>query len=129
MSSILTLSKRGGGYGRTPPEAGLMSEKERRRKVELESIVEGRMSIREVSQRLGLSYLQCRRSYKRYRQEADRGLVHRSRGRCSNRARPEGFRQAVLERYRGRYEGFGPTLASKISAAPGKPNSLNTGRT
>jgi len=56
----------------------LMSEKERRRKVELEGIVEGRMSIREVSQKLGLSYRQCRRSYKRYGQEGDRGLIHRS---------------------------------------------------
>jgi hypothetical protein len=57
----------------------LMSEKERRRKVEFDGIVDGRMSIREVSHKLGLSYRQCRRSYKRYRQEGDRGLVHRSR--------------------------------------------------
>ena len=30
-----------------------------RRKVEFEGIVEGRMTIREVSQKLGLSYRQC----------------------------------------------------------------------
>ena len=97
----------------------LMSEKERRRKVELEGIVEGRMSIREVSQKLGLSYRQCRRSYKRYREEGDQGLVHRSRGRRSNRARPERFRRAVLERYRERYDGFGPTLAVEKLAEEG----------
>ncbi len=97
----------------------LMSEKERRRKVELEGVVEGRMTVRQASQRLGLSYRQCRRSYRRYRREGDQGLVHRSRGRPSNRARPEGFRRAVLERYRERYEGFGPTLASEKLADEG----------
>jgi molybdenum-dependent DNA-binding transcriptional regulator ModE len=96
-----------------------MSEKERRRKVEFEGVVEARMTVREASQGLGLSYRQCRRSYKRYRQEGDRGLVHRSRGRRSNRARPEEFRGAVLERYRERYEGFGPTLAVEKLADEG----------
>jgi hypothetical protein len=56
----------------------LMSEKERRRKVEFERIVEERMTIRQASQRLELSYRQCRRSYRRYREEGDRGLVHGS---------------------------------------------------
>ena len=97
----------------------LMSAKERRRKVEFEGIVEGRMSIREVSQKLGLSYRQCRRSFKRYRQEGDRGLVHGNRGRRSNRARPAEFRQALLELYRERYEGFGPTLAAEKLAEDG----------
>jgi molybdenum-dependent DNA-binding transcriptional regulator ModE len=97
----------------------VMSEKERRRKVEFEGIVEGRMTIRQAAQGLGLSYRQCRRSYKRYREEGDRGLVHRSRGGRSNRARPEEFRRAVLARYRERYEGFGPTLAAEKLAEDG----------
>jgi len=97
----------------------LMSAKERRRKVEFEGVVEGRMTIREVSQKLGLSYRQSRRSYKRFREEGDAGLVHRSRGRRSNSAKPEEFRQAVLERYRERYEGFGPTLATEKLAGDG----------
>ena len=97
----------------------LMSAKERRRKVEFEGIVEGRMTIREVSQKLGLSYRQCRRSFKRYGQEGDRGLVHANRGRRSNRAKPAEFRRAVLELYRERYEGFGPTLAAEKLADDG----------
>jgi molybdenum-dependent DNA-binding transcriptional regulator ModE len=97
----------------------LMSSKERRRKVEFEGIVEGRMRIREASQKLGLSYRQCRRSFKRYREEGDRGLVHRSRGRRSNRARPDEFRRAVVQLYRERYEGFGPTLAAEKLAEQG----------
>ncbi len=97
----------------------LMSAKERRRKVEFEGIVEGRMTILEVSEKLGLSYRQSRRSYKRFREEGDTGLVHRSRGRRSNSAKPDEFRRAVLERYRERYEGFGPTLATEKLAGDG----------
>ena len=97
----------------------LMSSKERRRKVEFEGIVEGRMTIREVSQKLGLSYRQCRRSFKRYREQGDRGLVHRSRGRRSNRAKADEFRRAVVELYREHYEGFGPTLAAEKLAEQG----------
>ena len=69
----------------------LMSSKERQRKVEFEGVVEGRTTIREVSGRLRLSYRQCRRRYKRYREEGDRGVVHGSRGRRSNRAKGVGF--------------------------------------
>ena len=39
----------------------LMSEKERERKVEMERIVEGTMTIREAARRLRLLYRQCRR--------------------------------------------------------------------
>ena len=77
------------------------------------------MTIREVSQKLGLSYRQSRRSYKRFREEGDAGLVHRSRGQPSPRAKPAEFRRAVLERYRERYEGFGPTLATEKLAGDG----------
>jgi len=97
----------------------LMSSKERRRKVEFEGIVEGRMSIREVSQKLGLSYRQCRRSFKRYREDGDSALVHGNRGRRSNRARPDEFRRAVVKLYSERYEGFGPTLAAEKLAEQG----------
>jgi len=40
-------------------------------------------------------------------------LVHRARGRPSNRRKDAAFRDEVLRRYRERYEGFGPTLASE----------------
>ena len=53
----------------------VMSAKERRRKVEFEGVVEGRMTVREASERLGLSYRQCRRSYKRFRRETSQ-IMH-----------------------------------------------------
>ena len=88
----------------------VMSAKERRRKVEFEGVVGGRLTIKEAAARLRLSYRQCRRSYRRFREEGDAGLVHRRRGRISNRAKPEAFKEAVLWRCRERYEGFGPVL-------------------
>ena len=83
----------------------MMSAKERRRKVEFEGVREGRQTIKEASERLGLSYRHCRPSYKRFRAQGDKGLVHRSRGRPSNQAKPRQFHEAVLERYSDRYKG------------------------
>ena len=97
----------------------VMSVKERRKKVEFEGVGAGRMTIVDASEKLGVSYRHCRRSYKRYREEGDAGLVHRNRGRTSNRAKPPEFREAVLARYRDRYEGFGPVLATEKLAEDG----------
>ena len=97
----------------------LMSRKEARRKVEFEGVKAGRMSIREASRRLGLSYRQSRRSYARYREQGDKGLVHRSRGRPSNRGKPREFKQKVLARCRKDYEDYGPTLAAEELAKAG----------
>jgi len=74
----------------------VMSAKERRRKVEFEGVREGRFGA-----------------------QGDGGLVHRSRGRPSNRGKPHEFKAAVLARYSERYEGFGPTLAAEKLLADG----------
>ena len=96
-----------------------MSEKERDRKVVMERVLAEEMTIREASEILCLSYRHTRRVVKRYGEQGDWGLVHRSRGRRSNRALPEEFRQAVLRRYHERYEGFGPTFAVEKLAEDG----------
>jgi len=54
-----------------------------------------------------LSYRQTFRIAKRYGAEGAVGLVHRSRGRASNRAGDEGKKGKVLERYSERYAGYG----------------------
>jgi hypothetical protein len=106
-----------------------MSEKERRRKVEFEGVKEGRQTIKEASLRLQLSYRQCQRSYKRFFEEQDAGLVHRRRGQKSNRAKPQAFKEAALELCRDRYEGFGPTLAVEKLAEEGYEIGRGTLRT
>jgi transposase len=97
----------------------VMSAKERRRKVEFEGVKKGRLSIKKAAIRLELCYRQCRRAYKRFREQGDAGLVHRRRGQRSNRAKPQVLKEAVLSRYQERYEGFGPVLAREKLAEEG----------
>jgi transposase len=96
-----------------------LSGKERERLVELEQVRRGRQTLVEAGKRLGISERQSRRVWKRFQAEGARGLVHRSRGRRSNRALSEETRRRSLELYRERLEGFGPTLAAEKLAEAG----------
>ena len=90
-----------------------MSQKERSRLVVMSRVREKTMTIREASEMMGISYRQCRRIYKRYGKEGDKGLIHRNRGRPSNRRKAPGVKEIVLALYREQYWDFGPTLAAE----------------
>lgn len=90
-----------------------MSEKERNRLGVFRRLGESQLRIVEAAKQLRISYRQCSRSYKRYKKEGDAGLIHRSRGRISNRAKPLDFRKKVIDLYRKRYDDFGATLAAE----------------
>ena len=96
-----------------------LSKKERQRLAKFEEVKAGRMSLTRAAELLGLSYRQAKRSYRRFGQEGDKGLVHRRRGQASNRRAPESLKAAILERYQERYSGFGPTLAAEQLAKDG----------
>ena len=81
-------------------EALAMSKKERRRLELFSRVREGEMTLVKASALLRLSYRQAKRSYGRYRLEGDRGVVHRLRGRVSNRGVDPGKKARVLELYR-----------------------------
>jgi len=87
-----------------------MSKKERARLVVMAKVMKSEMKISEASDLLGLSYRQTFRIAKRYGAEGAVGLVHRSRGRASNRAWDEAKKRKILERYAERYAGYGPTF-------------------
>jgi len=89
----------------------IMSRKERERLRICGRIKEGGLKLSEWSNQLRLSYRQMLRVYGRFMQEGDAGLIHRSRGRSSNRVK--GIRDEVIDLYREKYLGFGPTLASE----------------
>jgi len=65
----------------------------------------------EAGEILCLSSRQIRRIVKRVEVEGDRGIIHRSRGRLSNRVFPGQVKDRAIELYREKYRGFGPTLA------------------
>ena len=96
-----------------------MSSKELRRKTVMDEVVGGRRKLRSAAEVLQISYRQCRRVYQRYRQQGDQGLMHRNRGRASNRKIGEEQRGRILARYQQRYAGYGPTFASEKLAAEG----------
>src|SRR4030043_594909 len=67
----------------------------------------------EAAEILSLSSRQSRRIIKRIRIEGDKGIIHKSRGRPSNRRIPGKIRNKVIQLYRKQYQDFGPTLASE----------------
>ena len=90
-----------------------MSQRERSRLVMMTRVREKAMTIREASEVMEVSYRQGRRIYKRYREEGDRGLIHRNRGQPSNRRKPSEVKGKVLALCREQYWDFGPTLAAE----------------
>jgi len=99
----------------------LMSREELKRKSVLELVHTGRKTLVKAARDMELSYRQTLRVYARFVAEGDAGLVHRRRGKVSNRAYPRAFRDKVLRRYRERYKELecGPTYAAEKLAEEG----------
>ncbi len=91
----------------------LMNQQERDRKALMEAVKSGHISLRAAGQRLGLSYRQTKRIWRRFQTEGDIGLIHKSRGRESNHSVSCDHKAKVLLRYQTRYLGFGPTFAAE----------------
>lgn len=90
-----------------------MSQKELRRLHFVRSALGKVITQAEAAEGIGISERQVRRITKRVREEGDRGLIHRSRGRFSNRAILIQVKSKVLDLYKKKYPDFGPTLASE----------------
>ena len=75
-----------------------LSGRERKRLELVSRVNDGVLKLAKVAELCSLSYRQMKRVWKRYREEGDAGLIHRGRGRISNRRMEAGFRQRVLER-------------------------------
>jgi hypothetical protein len=90
-----------------------MSKRDRRVIQVLSRVRDKIITVAKASELLGLSYRQGKRLWKRYRDGGDEGIVHRGRGVPSNNHLDPELKQAVLDRYRAVYLGFGPTLAAE----------------
>jgi hypothetical protein len=93
-----------------------MSRKERKRLEAFSRVKMGDLMLVTAGEMLGLSYRQTKRAWARYKEQGDAGLVHRLRGRASNRRSLEQTKQAALTLYRERYADYGPTLAAECLA-------------
>jgi len=91
----------------------IMSKKELERKTLLDQYDCGKLKLSEVATRLEISYRQSKRIWKKYREEADKGLQHGNRGRMPCNTYSKEFKDKVLTLYRDKYYEFGPTFASE----------------
>ena len=90
-----------------------MSQKELKRLHIINKILDKRLKQSEAVKILDLCDRQIRRIVKRIREKGDKAIVHRSRGKSSNRAFPEDVKEKVIKIYKDKYPDFGPTLASE----------------
>lgn len=88
-----------------------MSTKELSRLEVLQRLEEKRLTQKEAAQILGLSVRQVKRLIQRYRAAGASGLLSQRRGKPSNHQLPADVLQKVLDLLKGKYRGFGPTLA------------------
>ena len=90
-----------------------MDQKDRDRLKVLHEVERGHLTQVEAGKQLGLSERWIRKLVKRRREEGDRGIVHRLRGRASNRRLPQEVGERVIRAVRDDYGDFGPTLAAE----------------
>lgn len=90
-----------------------MSQKERDKLKVLEQLKHGAITQRQAAERLGLCVRQVRRLLAGYLVQGDRAVVHKGRGKPSNRRTPPALEQRAKAALDGRYRDFGPTLAAE----------------
>jgi hypothetical protein len=87
-----------------------MSYREREQLKVISRIEAGELTVAEAAESIHLTERQMYRLLRRYRQEGDRGLIHRLRGRRSNLAYESDVRTTAVRLYRELYSDYGPTL-------------------
>ena len=75
--------------------------------------LERKITQKQAAEVAGLSPRQMRRLMKRVEAEGDRGILHRRRGKPSNRRIADQSKQKVLGLFERHYGDYGPTLASE----------------
>lgn len=94
-----------------------MSGRERIRLEALGRVKRGELTVLAAAGLMGLSLRQARRAWKRFSREGDGGLVHRLRGRQSNRRLSQDLRERAVKLHQERYADFGPTHACEKLAS------------
>ena len=77
----------------------------------MEKLIKKEIKQRKAAKILGLSSRQIRRLKKRYKREGAAGILHKNRGRTSNRKIPDEKINRAIEIVKKKYWDFGPTFA------------------
>jgi transposase len=90
-----------------------MSLKESYRIKVVEEVKSSKLTVKEGSEILEISERQFYRIQRSYKSEGPKGLIHKSRGKPSNRGYTEELKEKVIRIYRKDFTDFGPTLFSE----------------
>ena len=96
-----------------PGETITMSREELRRVHIVKQAIGRVITQKKAAELMELSYRQTKRLVKRVREEGEKGIIHRLRGRRGNRRIAEEVKRRALALHREKYADFGPTLASE----------------
>ncbi len=91
----------------------MASQEELKRLHMIRKVLERAIKQVRAAEILSLSCRQLRRLVKRVKGEGERGVVHKSRGKPSNRRIDDKVKARAIKVYQERYKGFGPTLAAE----------------
>src|SRR5207245_10193812 len=94
----------------------VLSTKDRDRLKVLHEVKRKHLTQRAGARQLGISDRWGRKLLVGVRKGGDGGIVHRGRGRRSNRRLPESLRTQTLKLVQAKYSDFGPTLACEYLA-------------
>ena len=97
-----------------------LSKRELARSGILARVKAGDLLVKDGAELMRVSYRQAKRLWKRYRAGGAAALKHGHAGSLSHRARPLKERHQILKLVRGKYGGFGPTLAAEHLASEDK---------
>ena len=90
-----------------------MSQRELDRLQIIKKIESKELRVEQGASLMGLSPRQTYRVLKKIKEEGSRGIIHKLRGKISNRGYPEELRKQVIRIYRSGYDDYGPTLFSE----------------
>ena len=96
-----------------------LGRKERRRMKVLEEVEQKRIALADTAAILGMSYRQASRIWLRYREQSDKGLVHRGQGKLPNNTIDQKVKKRILQRYEERYARFWADAGSREAGRGG----------
>jgi len=90
-----------------------MSQRELRRLHVIHKVIDRVITQLEAAEIIGVCLRQTQRIIARARTQGDKGIIHSSRGKPSNRAMLDEIKDKTLKLFKQKHHDFGPTFASE----------------
>ena len=91
-----------------------MSTRELERLKIVAQVEENKLTVEKAAELLEISERQTYRIIKKIKTEGSKGVIHKLRGKKSNRGYSEEFKKRIIGIYRKQYDDYGPTLFSEM---------------